>query len=275
MTDDEFEDRLRERLHDLASSEPVPAPPAPGTVPGFMWTRPRLVTVAAVVVLVVGALGALAFANRPSSSRVRTLEPSSDTTTRPSATSIDSGVAPTETSSDPSATSTSSLSTTSVTQSSTSSDASTPDCTPSDLAASTAADKPSYTVGETVTITITLRNTSDHTCVQRQVFPMTFGSSVKITEADGSTLVWRRGARAVGSFAVPQPKTLAPGDDFTWTTVQWDQHFCQGGCSVDQPGAPTEGEGGPVPAGSYRALPADEAPVPAATVSPASFEVTG
>jgi hypothetical protein len=269
--DEEFGERLRTGLHDLAASAPPPTPPANVGRPPLPWRRPRQVAVAAVVLAVAGAVAAFAYGQDSSRSQVHTLASSSsapEATTTTQAAVVTSETSSETPTSDPSTTSASS-----------SSNGPAADCTADDLEAITAADKPTYVVGETVTITVTIRNRSGHPCVVRpeQRYPYTFGSPVKITDVNGA-LVWRRGARATGSFALVDPFVLAAGDSYDWATTQWNQHFCQGHCAVDAGGTPyppdpSWDEGTQVPPGTYNATPADETSPPASSVLPATFDL--
>lgn len=237
--------------------------------------RNRLLAAAAVIVLIVGAIAA--YSRSSSSSHAQIREPLTTTTAPSDSTTTET----TDTTLSPSESVSSVPDTVPSTTTTPATSAPPPlDCTPDDLEAVTATDKPAYALGETVTITVSIRNRSDRACViqPRQRYPYTFGSPVKITDPNGA-LIWRHGARAAGSFARIDPFTLAPGDSYMWATAEWDQHFCQGPCASDQPAMTGSSdsswdEGTQVSPGSYRALPADETPAPATTVTPASFELT-
>jgi hypothetical protein len=144
-----------------------------------------------------------------------------------------------------------------------------PDCGQSALRTVVHTDRPSYTRGEAVTVTIDVTNAGAAACAVATPYPQTFGSTVQIVDA-GGTVVWAPGARAEGILVFPRPVDLAPGQSYTWTTAMWDQHYCQGSCA--NPGPGSQNEGGPVPAGAYRAEPLPQPPSPA---DPATFSVTG
>lgn len=142
-------------------------------------------------------------------------------------------------------------------------------CAPGALVTRVHTDRPAYAEGQTATVTIVVTNAGPGPCSVARPYPETFGSSVRILDASG-TVVWAPGARALGVLAFPQPISLAAGQSYLWTTAQWDLRSCQGSCASPGPGAGTEG--GPVPAGTYRA----DANVPPPSVAqPAAFSVAG
>lgn len=142
-------------------------------------------------------------------------------------------------------------------------------CAPGTLVTRVHTDRPAYAEGQTATVTVVVTNTGPGPCSVARPYPETFGSSVKILDASG-TVVWAPGARALGVLAFPQPVALAAGQSYVWTTARWDLRSCQGSCASPGPAAGTEG--GPVPAGTYRA---DANVAPPTAAQPATFSVTG
>ena len=108
----------------------------------------------------------------------------------------------------------------------------------------TSTDQAGYAPGATVTVTIVVRNVSDHPCVRPE--PSMSLQTVTIHNAQG-VKVW--GSPVVFGVPAPHPPPapLAPGEAFTYATVAWDQHTCDGSC-----GGPGGGhEGAQVPPGTY------------------------
>lgn len=277
---DNFEDRLRTGLHDLADSAPPPTIPA--AVAGRSTVAPRhvaLASIAAAIVLVAAALVFLPGGGRPR--RVAVVAPTTTTTTggtvgispgsslppetTPAATSPATTL-PATTS--PAATSTSGVARTTATTPRTTVVTTPPTTVPppcADLTTTTASDKALYAPGATVTITVTVRNSGAQVCRIATPYPMTFASTIKIASRASGKVVWAPVASAAGVLALPQPIDLAPGASYQWTTAQWDQHSCTNPCNRNG-----IGEGAVVPAGDYTAQPNDGL-TPPSPATPATF----
>ena len=122
-----------------------------------------------------------------------------------------------------------------------------PQCTAADLDGTTATDKASYPSGHVVTVTVRLRNHSDHVCNGPTGYFRE--NPVSITDQSGAT-VWTPPGGPPGLGTMPEPNPVAPGATYTYATVQWDQHTCDAACGQDMHGGK---EGGLVPPGSYTA----------------------
>jgi hypothetical protein len=138
-------------------------------------------------------------------------------------------------------------------------------CTVTDLQTTTGTDRAVYKSGDPVTITVRVTNISPTRCQIAHPYPQTFASTIKITGATGT--VWAPAAAVAGIFITPQPKTLASGESYDWTTAMWNQHMCVAPCNTRG-----DGQGGLVSAGTYVAQPNDGL-VPPSPAASTSFKV--
>ena len=120
---------------------------------------------------------------------------------------------------------------------------------PGQLVADIRTDRPSYSGGSTVRVTVRMRNVSDRACVIRDPLPTPFQRAFTVVDRRGA-IVWSPGQRFAGLGVRPQPVTLAPGRDYGYATGTWDLRYCTGACAA-QFGAGTGSEGSAVPAGTY------------------------
>jgi hypothetical protein len=108
------------------------------------------------------------------------------------------------------------------------------DCPASVLQTQTATDQRSYSTGETVTITVTVRNSSARTCLVQHPLPV--GTKSPIGVISGGKAVWAEPPGSTG--VIDSPKVLNPNGSYLWATAGWNQ---------------TDNSGAQVPQGIYQA----------------------
>lgn len=278
----DFEDRVRDELHQLAEGA-EPGPTLRQRIDARLGTGPppsgrppvALAAVAAAIVLVAATLMVLSARDHGDGHKL-VLTQGTSTTSGPTSTL---GVAPgvssvTATSAPPASDSTTTAPTTTATTvnpttstgppTTTSTGPSTTvavvDCTSVDLQTRTATDKPGYAAGETVTITVTVKNVSARRCLIESPLPNPFVAPIAIKS--GATVVWQPGSLMNG-VATNNPRTVDSNQSYAWATVQWDQHRCVTPCTRVGPEGPLVGTG------SYQASPVN---APGA-VMPAVFSI--
>lgn len=284
----DFEDRVRDELHQLAES----AEPAPtlrqqidarlGTGPPPMGRPPvALAAVAAAIVLVAAALVVLSARGHGGGHKLVLTQGTSTTAGPTSTLAAAPGVSSvTPTSAPPVSDSTTAAPTTTATSvgATTTTGATTTvgptttvavvDCATGDLQTRTATDKPGYTSGETVTITVTVKNVSARRCQIESPMPNPFADAVTINALNNpATPVWQPARLANGTVVNVDPRPLAPNESYTWATVQWKQDLCVSPCAERAGSNPPRV---PVPA-IYQASPLNAPGVAA----PASFLLQG
>ncbi|MDQ6616379.1 MAG: hypothetical protein M3083_16975 [Actinomycetota bacterium] len=274
----DFEDRLRGELHEVA--DPVEPPPTLGqSIGARMWAGPAgpagppraLMVVAAAIVVVAVAVAVLA-ARGHNGNRVLT---------QGTSTTIGLGVAPgapgvtvtaappvsdtTPVTAAPTTTATTMVNPTTTAGTTTTTTVAVADCATGDLQAVTTTDRSTYTSGQFVNISVTVKNVSANRCQIQNPFPNPFVIPISISR--GSTVVWQPGSTVNGVVARVPPKVLAPDESYGWTSVQWNQRMCVApSCSDKGPDSPLV----PPVTGTYTATP-QNAP---GTVTPAVFTVT-
>ena len=121
------------------------------------------------------------------------------------------------------------------------------DCRASDLAVITTTDHGSYPSGATVTVTVTVQNRGNRTCIRPEA-PYN-ADTVTITDSNGNA-VWNPPRHPPGIGVNHPPTALSPGSSYTYSTTAWDQHTCDSKCSSPSAGQSGQ-EGNQVPPGNY------------------------
>ncbi|HEX3542009.1 MAG TPA: hypothetical protein VHT75_16370 [Acidimicrobiales bacterium] len=277
---DNFEDRLRTGLHDLADGAPPPTIPA--GVAGRPKIGPRtlaLASIAAAIVLVAAALVFLPGRGHPrqiavlapttTTNAADTVPTSPDTSLPQTTPATEAPTTPPTTA--PAATSTSAVAATTPTSVPRTTVAPTTTTVPKtcvNLPATTASDKGVYIPGATVTITVTVRNSGAQACRIYGPYPPILTNTIEITSKATGAVVWAPVNFIQGSEPPPKPLDLVPGASYVWTTVQWDQHPCASPCNQNTvPEGPAL-----VPGGDYTAQPTS-GPAPPGPATPVTFTI--
>jgi hypothetical protein len=273
----DFEDRLRGDLHHLAAgAEPPPTlaqnvdsrlgagpagPAGPrGLSMALLGVAAAIVITAVALILVAGNKGGKRVVLTQGTSTTTTSDvslgltpgdpgtdpPPSDTTTAEPATTLTApGTTVTPTTIGPAVTNPTSLPTSTSASTTTSTTVALAECPTSGLRSATSTDQPQYQAGSKVTITVTVTNVSGHPCQITNPYPSAFTEPVKITL--GGAVIWQPASTINGIVPILPPKTLDPGQSYTWATVQWSQDICATKCAED--GSPKP----PAPRGPYLA----------------------
>ena len=250
----DFEDRVRDELHQLAEGA-EPGPTLRQRIDARLGTGPppsgrppvALAAVAAAILLVATALVVLSVRDHGNGHKLvltqgtsTTAGPTSTLGVAPGVSSVTAASAPPasdSTTAAPTTTATTVNPTTSTGAPTTTSTGSTTtvavvDCTSVDLQTRTATDKPAYAAGETVTITVTVKNVSAHRCLLQNPMPNPFANAVTISPLNNpATPVWQPARLVNGTVVNVDPRPLAPNESYTWATVLWNQDQCVSPCA--------------------------------------------